>query len=110
MLRLDAPLCEVCMTPPTLDDVLVLAEQLSVADKALLLARIAPLVASEVREHTVRAHPSSGDIAKAASTPSHKSTPLLDRARGLLATDRQPPTDAEVEQWLAERRMERYGQ
>ncbi len=28
---------------------------------------------------------------------------------GLLATDRPPPTDAEVEQWLDEHRMEKYG-
>lgn len=28
---------------------------------------------------------------------------------GLLATDRPPPTDEEVERWLEERRMEKYG-
>ena len=28
---------------------------------------------------------------------------------GLLATDRPPPTDKEVRQWLEERRMEKYG-
>jgi len=31
------------------------------------------------------------------------------QARGLLKTDRPPPTDAEVQHWLDERRMERYG-
>jgi hypothetical protein len=33
----------------------------------------------------------------------------FEQARGLLKTDRPPPTDAEVQQWLDERRMERYG-
>jgi len=28
---------------------------------------------------------------------------------GLLATDRPPPIDEEVERWLEERRMEKYG-
>src|SRR5258708_1728333 len=28
---------------------------------------------------------------------------------GLLATDRPPPTDEEVKQWLEERRVEKYG-
>jgi hypothetical protein len=33
----------------------------------------------------------------------------LDQALGLLATDRPAPTDAEIAQWLDERRVERYG-
>jgi hypothetical protein len=33
----------------------------------------------------------------------------LDQALGLLATDRTAPTDAEVAQWLDDRRTERYG-
>jgi hypothetical protein len=33
----------------------------------------------------------------------------FEQARGLLKTDRPPPTDAEVHHWLDERRMERYG-
>jgi len=33
----------------------------------------------------------------------------LDRALGLLATDKPAPTDDEVKQWLDERRMEKYG-
>ncbi|MBK9944705.1 MAG: hypothetical protein IPP13_24180 [Kouleothrix sp.] len=36
--------------------------------------------------------------------------PTLDQARGLLRTDRPTPTDAEVAQWLDERRQERFGQ
>ena len=32
----------------------------------------------------------------------------LDKAWGLLATDRPAPSDAEVEQWLNEHRMEKY--
>lgn len=35
--------------------------------------------------------------------------PTLDRALGLLATDRSAPTDAEVQQWLEEHRQEKYG-
>ena len=35
--------------------------------------------------------------------------PTLDQAMGLLATDRPAPSDAEVEQWLEEHRMEKYG-
>jgi hypothetical protein len=34
----------------------------------------------------------------------------LQRALGLLATDKPAPTDAEVEQWLEEYRQEKYGQ
>jgi hypothetical protein len=33
----------------------------------------------------------------------------LDQALGLLATNRTTPTDAEVAQWLDDRRTERYG-
>jgi hypothetical protein len=33
----------------------------------------------------------------------------LSRALGLLATDEAAPTDEEVEQWLDEHRMEKYG-
>lgn len=33
----------------------------------------------------------------------------LGRALGLLATDRPAPSDAEIEEWLNERRMEKYG-
>jgi hypothetical protein len=33
----------------------------------------------------------------------------LEQARGLLTTGRSAPTDEEIEQWLDERRTERYG-
>jgi hypothetical protein len=33
----------------------------------------------------------------------------LHEARGLLATDQPPPTDEQIQQWLDERRMEKYG-
>lgn len=33
----------------------------------------------------------------------------FERARGLLASDQPPPSDEEVEQWLEEHRMEKYG-
>ncbi|NCC33593.1 MAG: hypothetical protein EOM24_16490 [Chloroflexia bacterium] len=35
--------------------------------------------------------------------------PTLPHARGLLATDQAPPSDAQVAEWLNERRTERYG-
>ena len=35
--------------------------------------------------------------------------PTLQHARGLLATEHAPPTDAQVDAWLDERRSERYG-
>jgi len=35
--------------------------------------------------------------------------PSADIARGLLATGQSAPSDAEVEQWLEERRTEKYG-
>ncbi len=38
--------------------------------------------------------------------PRHKT---LHEALGLLATDRPAPSDAEIQQWLDERRMEKYG-
>lgn len=33
----------------------------------------------------------------------------MEQARGLLATGRPAPSDAEVEQWLEEERMKKYG-
>jgi hypothetical protein len=33
----------------------------------------------------------------------------FDRLEGILATDAPPPTDEEVEQWLEEERLKRYG-
>ena len=33
----------------------------------------------------------------------------LEQALGLLATDHPAPTNAEVSQWLAEHRLEKYG-
>jgi len=33
----------------------------------------------------------------------------LDQARGLLTTDRPPPSDDDVTRWLDERRNERFG-
>lgn len=33
----------------------------------------------------------------------------LSRALGLLADDQPPPTDEEVEEWLLERRLAKYG-
>lgn len=35
--------------------------------------------------------------------------PTLQRALGLAATAKPPPDDATVEQWLEERRQEKYG-
>ena len=32
----------------------------------------------------------------------------LDQALGLLATGQRAPSDAEIQQWLGERRMEKY--
>lgn len=34
---------------------------------------------------------------------------MLEQALGLLATDHPVPSDAKVAQWLAERRLEKYG-
>jgi len=42
----------------------------------------------------------------APARPRHKT---LEKALGLLATSRPAPSDAEVQQWLDERRMEKYG-
>lgn len=39
----------------------------------------------------------------------HLRPQTLSQALGLLATDQPAPTDAEVEQWLAEVRLEKYG-
>lgn len=35
--------------------------------------------------------------------------PTLKEALGIAATDRPPPTDEEVKQWLEEERMKKYG-
>jgi hypothetical protein len=40
---------------------------------------------------------------------SHPRERTLNRALGLLATNRPAPSDEEVEQWLEEHRQEKYG-
>ena len=35
--------------------------------------------------------------------------PTLPESLGLLRSDKEPPTDEEVRQWLEERHMERHG-
>jgi hypothetical protein len=47
-------------------------------------------------------------IAPAAEAPRPRRK-TLQEARGLLATDQPPPTDEQIQQWLDERRMEKYG-
>ncbi len=42
-------------------------------------------------------------------TPSRTRTPTLSRALGLLVTERPVPSEEEIEQWLDQRRMEKYG-
>lgn len=52
------------------------------------------------------------DVLKTVVPPTEAPRPrrrTLAQARGLLATDRPPPSDEEVEQWLEEHRMEKYG-
>jgi hypothetical protein len=44
---------------------------------------------------------------RTARTAPRRST--LAEARGLLKTQQHPPSDTEIQQWLDERRMERYG-
>jgi hypothetical protein len=44
-----------------------------------------------------------------AETPPKPRRKTLDKALGLLATDRPAPSDAEIQQWLDERRVEKYG-
>ena len=41
--------------------------------------------------------------------PPHPRRKTLEKALGLLATERPAPTDAEVQQWLDEHRLEKYG-
>ena len=41
--------------------------------------------------------------------PSRPRRKTLEKALGLLATSRPAPSDAEIQQWLDERRMEKYG-
>jgi len=41
--------------------------------------------------------------------PSRPKRKTLEKALGLLATSRPVPSDAQVQQWLDERRMEKYG-
>jgi hypothetical protein len=38
-----------------------------------------------------------------------RSRPALHEVAGLLKTDEPPPTDDQVEQWLEERRIQRFG-
>jgi hypothetical protein len=41
--------------------------------------------------------------------PARRPGNTLSRALGLLATDQPAPTDEEIEQWLDEHRVEKYG-
>ncbi len=52
------------------------------------------------------------DVLKTLAPPAEETRPrrkTLHEAEGLLATDQPPPTDEQVQQWLDERRMEKYG-
>jgi hypothetical protein len=60
--------------------------------------------AALAREILQRVHEQSGPIVE---PPVRRGS--LRNLVGLLATDRPPPTDEEVEQWLDEHRMEKYG-
>ena len=42
-------------------------------------------------------------------SPTPRRRHALKQLWGLLATDRPPPSDEEVERWLDERRVEKYG-
>lgn len=44
-----------------------------------------------------------------AGAPRSKREPTLHRAMGMAATDRPPPTDEEVDRWLEEERVKKYG-
>jgi PHD/YefM family antitoxin component YafN of YafNO toxin-antitoxin module len=47
------------------------------------------------------------EVAKSAEARPKRNT--LQKALGLLATSQPAPSDAEIEQWLYEHRMEKYG-
>jgi hypothetical protein len=49
-------------------------------------------------------------LAPTITTPPQTRRKTLEKALGLLATDQPTPSDAEIEQWLDEHRMEIYGQ
>jgi hypothetical protein len=52
------------------------------------------------------------DVLKTLAPPVEEARPrrkTLQEAEGLLATDQPPPTDEQIEQWLDEHRMEKYG-
>ena len=42
-------------------------------------------------------------------SPTRPRRKTLEKALGLLAADQPAPSDAEIEQWLNEHRMEKYG-
>lgn len=47
------------------------------------------------------------EASEVGAQPRRKHT--LEKALGLLATDHRAPSDAEVEEWLEQRRSEKYG-
>ncbi len=50
------------------------------------------------------------DILKSLETGANLSTrQTFTQALGLLAQDRPPPSDAEIDRWLDEHRLEKYG-
>jgi hypothetical protein len=100
------------MATPTLADVLVLVEQLSVAEKATLMARIAPQVADAiqpVQRDAAREAPLDVPPGSRAEQFANDPRSALARARGLLKTGAAVPSDADIQRLRDERRRERFG-
>jgi hypothetical protein len=102
------------MPTPSVDAIFEQIEQLSVAEKALLIARIAPSIAdalhsslpqSQSQEKLLAQLPPDSPAAQLARTPGS----ALAKVLAIFPDDRTAPTDAEVARWRDERLAERYG-
>ena len=78
-----------------------LTEQIALVQE--VLADLRRMVALEAEVGSVR---KSGGEARVEPPPR---TGSMHNLAGLLSTDQPPPTDEDVERWLDERRMDKYG-
>ncbi|MDZ4719115.1 MAG: hypothetical protein SH847_11740 [Roseiflexaceae bacterium] len=106
------------MTPTThtLDVVLRLVQQLSLADKARLVAHVTPQIASALASQAVPEPVQHADDVVALLPPDSPAgklvrdpTSALAQVLALLPEGFIPPTDEDIARWRDERLTERYG-
>jgi hypothetical protein len=97
------------MAQPALDreSILEAVRNWTAAEQIALVQQVLDDLRSNIVAGTVTS--SASDTSKGAVKESPRQRGSLRNLVGLLATDQPPPTDEEVERWLEEHRMDKYG-